>query len=427
MPKNRKNRRKQRKHTNWGGRTAAEDRLRDEQIARAHATQAAERARRLAERVAEFLNPLGAEVEQNDGQVLINGEPAGPGGSGALDVIDEIGVRQYGQRLREAADNELVQRIPGLSVQMRPRLLEIHRDGKRIGLIKPTHATIESDGHKVDGNFLLLGHHCWEDLRAALGAANPRTILTELPGTATPQERERAIAASSRIRENRVRDYAARARIHREIDGVTIAFHKISTSRHVEVSFEMASADGSSVQAALRLAAPGEILPLAITPPVPDSANLVTAWLIALETFAHLTCVDPNAADSRRAANGIRRAPARRTGIPVGRTTVPHARRLRPAPAPGTADNSKIPGDLVPTLVTAHALTQHHVVGHARQLPLGQTPDPEKVRAAAALGIKLGPGVTWVASHWRGVGDDPELEFNWRADTSASDLTETAA
>jgi hypothetical protein len=428
MPKNRNNRKRQRKHTNWAGRTPTQDKLRDDQIARTHATQAAERARRLAERVAEFLRPVGASIEPKDGQVLINGEPVGPGGSGALDVVDEVGVRQYGQRLLDAADSQLVQRIPDLTVQMRLRLLEIRRDGKRIGLIKPTHASIEADhGEKVDGNFLLPEHHCWEELRAVLGAATPTTILTQLPASANEQESDRAISASSRIRENRARDYAARARIHREIDDVTIAFQRISTSRPIEVPFELIAQDGSSLRAALRLAAPGEVLPLAITTPVPDSATVVKVWLIALETFAHLTCVDPNAAPNGREASPRSRTSARRTGIPSGRTSAPQARHLRPVPTPGSGFAADIPTDLVPTLVTAHALSHHHVVGHARQLPPGQTPDPEKVRVAAALGIKLGPGITWVASHWRGTGDDPELEFNWQADTSASDLNETAA
>jgi hypothetical protein len=427
MPKKKKNRKKQPKHTNWAGRTPTQDRLSEGQLRHANVTHLAERAQRLAERATEYLGSAGAVIEQRDGSVLVNGEPVVPGGSGTLDVIDEIGLQHYGHRLQDAAQSQLVQRIPGLTLHRRSRLLEIQRDGKRIGLIKPTHASIEADhGHRIEGNFLLAGHHCWEELRAGLGAATPTTVLTKLPETATAQQRQRAITASTRIRDTRSRDYAARARIHREVDGVTIAFQRISPSRPLEVPFELTNHDGSTIRAALRLSGAGDILPLAMTAASPDSTTLVTEWLIALETFAHLTCAYTDGAARSDNANPASRTPGQRTGSHTAQTTAAPLRHLRPVPASRSASPSEIPADLIPTLVTAHALTHHHVVGHPHQLHTGK-PDPEKVRVAATLGIKLPPGATWVASHWRGTGDDPELEFNWRTEASASHLNQNAA
>jgi hypothetical protein len=428
MAKNRRNRKKQRKHTNWGGRTPAQDRLDEHQLQQTQTTNLVARVRRLAERATEFLGPAGAVIEHHDGQLLINGTTVTPDGSGALAMIDEAGLQHYGQRLQDLADREIVQRIPDITVQMRSHLLELQRDGKRVASIKPTHASIEAEhGPRIDGNFLLAGHACWEELRAGLGAETPTTVLTELPEYASARDQERAITATTRIRHDRTRDFAARVRIRREIDGVMIAFQKISTSQQIEVPFELTNPDGSMLRAALRLTGSGQILPLSIADPPADNTVLVRAWLIALETFAHLTCANPDTA--RLAENDGRagRGPQQHTGAAAGQTDLGQVRPLRPVQPPRSASPSELPGDLVPTAVTAHALAQHHVVGHPRQLPPGNTPDPDKVRSAAARGIKLAPGVTWVKSHWRGTGDDPELEFRWHIDASAADLNQHAA
>jgi hypothetical protein len=428
MAKNRRNRRKQPKHTNWIGRTPPQDRLPEHQLQQTQATNLALRVRRLAEHATIFFSPAGAVIEHQELCVLINGDPVMPGGSGTLDVIDEVGLRHYGKRLQDTANNELAQQIPKLTVRMRSRLLEIQRDGQRVGLIKPTHANVEADhAQRIDGNFLLAGHPCWEELRVGLGGAAPTTVLIELPAIATALERRRAIAASTRIRENRSRDFAARVRIHREVDGTTIAFQKISISQPIEVAFELTNQDGSTLRAALRLSGAGLVLPLSIATPAPDSAALVTEWLIALETFAHLTSIDPDTARHGEKHNDKDHVLGQRAGARPDQTRDGQVRQLRPPETPRAASPSEIPPDLVPTVITAHALAHHHVVGHPRQLPSGNQPDPEKVRAAGARGIRLAPGFTWVKSHWRGSGNDPELEFNWHTGASSADLSRDAA
>ena len=49
----------------------------------------------------------------------------------------------------------------------------------------------------------------------------------------------------------------------------------------------------------------------------------------------------------------------------------------------------------------------HTVSGHARTLPAGYKPDPEKVRLAEMRKIKLDPRQTFVRRHQRGTGSDP--------------------
>ncbi|MGZ4337663.1 MAG: hypothetical protein ACXVRA_10145, partial [Gaiellaceae bacterium] len=59
---------------------------------------------------------------------------------------------------------------------------------------------------------------------------------------------------------------------------------------------------------------------------------------------------------------------------------------------------------LVGARIDFRILRAHSVVAHRRTLSVGSYATPGKVREAAALGISLDPGQTWVTAHVRGTG-----------------------
>jgi hypothetical protein len=121
----------------------------------------------------------------------------------------------------------------------------------------------------------------------------------------------------------------------------------------------------------------------------PDAPDEARVWALVLLAFADLTVWPEDAAALATAPPRRRRTPA--NARPRAQRRFPTARR--------THLQSRHRGSLDLALLRAHM-----VVAHKRWLPDGWDASPEKVREAAALGIALEPGQTWVSSHTRGSG-----------------------
>jgi len=121
----------------------------------------------------------------------------------------------------------------------------------------------------------------------------------------------------------------------------------------------------------------------------PDAEDEAAVWAIVLLAFRDLT-VWPDEEFSelpRRYSNTGNGRPVRTTAtqperrLPIRRRSSRHTYRGR---------------------LDIAALRAHMVAGHKRWLPDGWEASTEKLREAAALGIRLEPGQTWVTGHTRG-------------------------
>ena len=64
--------------------------------------------------------------------------------------------------------------------------------------------------------------------------------------------------------------------------------------------------------------------------------------------------------------------------------------------------------------MTFEDLREALIAGHVRQLHPGWSASPEKEAEAAALGIRMQPGETWVRSHSRGHALRRHVSVRWR-------------
>jgi hypothetical protein len=123
----------------------------------------------------------------------------------------------------------------------------------------------------------------------------------------------------------------------------------------------------------------------------PGQGNLVPVWAAALLGFADLT-VWPDA-DLVQPSHDSQRNRSSRT-----LTRTPRGIRERAAPM---LRRRRYVGGNGRSRVDIATIRAHLVVGHKRWLQCGHEPSSEKIAEAAALGMDLAAGQTWVRPHLR--------------------------
>lgn len=190
----------------------------------------------------------------------------------------------------------------------------------------------------------------------------------------------------------------------RSTDGPEAVFSPVHLDRgrpEIDVMFR----DGGSAMS-LRLRVTGRGDPLPVRAPVGRSAKAVArAWTFALVAFADLTT--PPDLDHLRSTHPSR-PPSRHPGR-SGVSSRATAAERRPA-----AKRLAAPRTFQPIGETSRWISSY-VAGHRRVLPPGHQAGPEALAAAAAAGITLRPGETWVTPHVRGTPPDIRLHFAWHA------------
>ncbi|MSW52867.1 MAG: hypothetical protein F2817_18515 [Actinobacteria bacterium] len=155
----------------------------------------------------------------------------------------------------------------------------------------------------------------------------------------------------------------------------------------------------------LRMRASGRSDPLAVRAHVDeDTPAIGRAWAAALIAFAALT--SPKDLDQVRPRTTGPKPPAHPGRSGVSSRITDSERRLRSAPVTSRA--------FEPIGETARLMASY-VVGHRRQLQPGQQPGDDALANAAAAGIVLRGGETWVTPHTRGADPNLRLHFTWNA------------
>lgn len=197
-------------------------------------------------------------------------------------------------------------------------------------------------------------------------------VVTSLPHGTPERHRALARSASQRIRLERTHGFEVPVRLTAESCEVTF-WPVRNTARGLVAPFAVDFA-GRTINGQLSLLRGGDVLPILVSLGVTDD-DLRTAWLIALDGFAEITCPD--------------------TGK-------------------GATSDRSISSSLNPANEETRRLLDSHVVGHRRRLPPGQHHGAEVPQRAAVFGIDLAPGETWVRPHARGLPDDTTLKFMWK-------------
>jgi hypothetical protein len=115
---------------------------------------------------------------------------------------------------------------------------------------------------------------------------------------------------------------------------------------------------------------------------------------------------------------------------PAQRTQTPHQGRQRwtpPTPRRRQLPQRRTISETTPWRsagLNIEALRANMVVAHKRWLPDGREASAEKMREAAALGITLEPGQTWVTAHARGgnIGAPLKVSVIWEPSKLLSSL-----
>ncbi len=301
--------------------------------------------------------------------------------------------------------------------------------GARIARITATRASVR-DTSEIAGNFLAAGPH-WRALIEALEPlvddAEPIAeagLHLRFPERVEPQWRETAEAASRRLRLERTLVYAHELRV--DVHGFSLTFSPLtsppdpldppSTFKHrrhrlaspLELPFTFTHGR-DRFAGALRIAAFDLPLPC-VWDQATDLETFALAWSLALASYAELTCPPRRpAAPPQSKQRAASQAPGAR----------PQDRRPRSAARSQSGGSVTLPNDFRPRGNTASYLASY-VAGHRRQLQPGHSHSPEAARNAAAVGITLRAGETWVQPHVRGVPADAVLHFSWSGPMWAS-------
>jgi hypothetical protein len=192
--------------------------------------------------------------------------------------------------------------------------------------------------------------------------------------------------ASARLRHDRRRELPVSVEV--TTANGTLLFQKLRRrGSELVAAFAFRDPGGDRLEGALLLEGGAEVLRLEA--PVGAARPLVArAWAAALVIYADLTCADIAPPEPR--------ATPRRTGRAApgaGRTGTRSVRR-------GAAASD------APALGRVHSIAEaierlQSVAGYVRRLPSGHTPSSEQLAAAAAVGIRVPPGCTWVRPHVR--------------------------
>jgi hypothetical protein len=218
-----------------------------------------------------------------------------------------------------------------------------------------------------------------------LRAATPhQDAVHKPPAGAGPDLVEAVMAASESIRLDR--NVAFSHPVELTAPRISLRFMPIEGS-HVapRVPFE-ARLTGNFSSGLIRLGSSDPLVIAFKSPPDPD--DLVTVWAAALLGFADLTVWPEHEIASPQTP--------RRSVLSAA----------HPRPTQGSTERAiprvrtRYVGDHR-SRVDVATIRAHLVVGHKRWLPYGQEASSEKIAEAAALGMTLAPGQTWVRAHLR--------------------------
>jgi hypothetical protein len=226
--------------------------------------------------------------------------------------------------------------------------------------------------------------------------APPIDLRFDFPATLTSEARDRALTASSVLREKRSFAPAMPVEVSTEVGTLTF-MPLIENQNPLELAFTFARG-GAHFEGAIRLKAPNDPLALRVVSAEPDSI-IGDAWAAALIVYSELACAEVSdhhepdrepvvararpPADSRSASRRGRRPPARRA-LPS------HTARTYEARASAIEALRAAIRDL------------HAVSGHLRRLVPGRVASREALQAAESVGISVPAGFTWVRPHRRG-------------------------
>ncbi len=285
--------------------------------------------------------------------------------------------------------------------------------------ICPTHARILGGGPTIRANFLRRGSH-WAAVRDAVREFEQRPAATFVqrperqvsrgpirvpirrlngapPGTPSALLAA-GLQASGRIRLERRMVFARPVALETERGQLTFS-PIVGSVGDLVVPFRLVIGE-AAVDGGIALSGQSDPLVLELYRDGKDVDD-VFLWVSALCGFADLTTHD--LVTSARATD-------RRAGFRARNTAAREWRQARAVPI--RRAQSAWPPHLQPLGNTAQDLASH-VVGHRRRLAEGRSAGREAVERAAAVGIRLRPGETWVRPHVRGLPTGDDLRFRW--------------
>lgn len=207
-----------------------------------------------------------------------------------------------------------------------------------------------------------------------------------MPAEAPQRLSELAGRASERLRNERRIEMAVGVDV--QTGAGDLSFDKLARGKELRAEFRFRSAADEPFAGALVLNARSELIPL-YAPVSADRSLVAHAWTVALLVYAELTCPIETPADPKRAS-----PQSIRGGVPRSSPT------QRRAAAPTTRARSTRGGRTVRSFAEAVRELQS-VAGHVRRLPPGHDVGADAIAAAAAVGIRLPDGCTWVRPHAR--------------------------
>lgn len=302
----------------------------------------------------------------------------------ALDVVDVYVARCNYKALEAQAQRVLGFPRHGFSMSRRVGGVLILRGETQVVIVQATQARFLLARGVEEGNFLISGLH-WRKVLDAVRTPSKRAddtpairprpdddrvLMRELPVEVTPSVHQRAVDASTRIREHRRLAFGTTVVVRWPPSRVLRIepVQRLEDGLGLEFSYRR-SKKAKTVAGVLRPASPNRILPVLASPAVPGQ-ELAEAWLAALIVVADLTA------------------------------------------SSGPTD-SEISPSFAPTPDTAQALSSY-VVGHRRRLDRSSSASQTQRDLAAGVGIRLQPrGETWVRPHARGSAPSGPLEFQW--------------
>jgi len=375
-----------------------------------------------------------------DGHLRIDGSQIGPlnqlpspDTAEWVNAVNEIALKHIHDKFTSAVENNApVGASLGASLLPGEKGVAIMRDGERLAVIYPAHASIP---HRrlIYANFLAPGPH-WEQVanalrqqadggRAATRDAEPelppgpkrtptkakaakgdarRRPIDRLPDDLAPELIKACLDASRRIRLERQLDYGDTPVVLQSDVGELTLLPITGTESRLLVPFRLST--GTKTLNGKLILGDRDPLPVLIGQGVADK-DAIMAWTCALLGFAAATCIELDPA-----------GPATRHERPR-----PRQRPRSPAPrprlsAPALPRRRRWPSYLEPVGHTARYLDSL-VAGHRRRLPDGWTASDEARDRARRIGIRLNSHETWVQPHTRGLPDGLEMRFLWHAPT----------
>ena len=364
--------------------------------------------------LARFLSACGTQVTvTSEGRLRIRTVLVKPPaaalnhGEGRTRWLDAFVAEHLSEELIENATFHLPRHRFGFRLELVDGdVVVFDRRSRRIARIKATRATV-GDAPALEGNYLTAGSH-WDAVRDALVAIADNGepfadagVHREFPMDIDPAWREAAEEASRRLRRDRTLAFAHEIRV--DVEGVTLTFAPLTAPpAALEIPFRL-DRGPDRFTGAVRLTSD---IPLPCAwHQGSDLATLALAWTLALTAYAELTCRPPQRANRRDPISA--RRPSSRSSSSRGRSTG--------IPSPGGVDSGRVSN--LPSGFSARGNTVRYlasyVAGHRRRLQPGQHHGDEAARNAAAVGITLRGGETWVQPHVRGVPADAVLHFAW--------------